>query len=176
MLNPRLEDHRLSAVRNCLFNTFAAILHIWKPSLPSSTWGRDWPWWELTHSPWLRRVSRTVYIWKNAASCVKRAILKYASLYEILCFRGSKSLYCGLPTSCSHVDDKCCIGWTYWIHFENIMLSSKFYKVLYDFSPECSVFTPQMALALDIKWFHNILQLILRIGFHGLGLLVRFVA
>jgi len=30
---PKLEDHPLSAVRNCLFNTFATILRIWRPSL-----------------------------------------------------------------------------------------------------------------------------------------------
>ena len=30
---PKLEDHSLSAVRCCLFNIFAATLHIWKPFL-----------------------------------------------------------------------------------------------------------------------------------------------
>jgi hypothetical protein len=30
---PKLEDHPLSAVRNCLFNIFAATLHIWRPFL-----------------------------------------------------------------------------------------------------------------------------------------------
>jgi hypothetical protein len=44
------------------------------------------------------------------------------------------------------------------------------------FSPECSIFTPQMALALGAKWFHKILNLILCIGFHELGLFARFVA
>jgi hypothetical protein len=29
--NPRLDDHPLSAVRDCLFNIFAATLHIWRP-------------------------------------------------------------------------------------------------------------------------------------------------
>jgi hypothetical protein len=27
--NPKLEDHPLSGVRDCLFNIFAATLHIW---------------------------------------------------------------------------------------------------------------------------------------------------
>ena len=36
--NPKLENHPLSAVRECLFNTFSATLHIWRPS-PSITWG-----------------------------------------------------------------------------------------------------------------------------------------
>jgi hypothetical protein len=27
---PKLEDHPLPAVRDCLFNIFAAILHIWR--------------------------------------------------------------------------------------------------------------------------------------------------
>jgi hypothetical protein len=30
---PKLEDHPLSAVRDCLFNIFAANLRIWRPSL-----------------------------------------------------------------------------------------------------------------------------------------------
>jgi hypothetical protein len=30
---PKLEDHPLSAVRDCLFNIFAATLCIWRPSL-----------------------------------------------------------------------------------------------------------------------------------------------
>jgi hypothetical protein len=34
---PKLEDHPLRAVRDCLFYIFAAILHIWRPSPPSAT-------------------------------------------------------------------------------------------------------------------------------------------
>jgi hypothetical protein len=34
---PKLEDHLLSAVRDCLFNIFAATLRIWRPSPPSAT-------------------------------------------------------------------------------------------------------------------------------------------
>jgi hypothetical protein len=45
---PKLEDHPLSAVRDCLFNIFAATLHTWRPS-PSATWGRAVPWWQGTH-------------------------------------------------------------------------------------------------------------------------------
>ena len=42
---PMLEDHLLSDVRGCLFNTFAAALHIGgRP--PSATWGRAMPWWQ----------------------------------------------------------------------------------------------------------------------------------
>jgi len=33
----KLEDHPLSAVRDCLFNIFAATLHIWRPSPLSAT-------------------------------------------------------------------------------------------------------------------------------------------
>jgi hypothetical protein len=40
--NPKLEDHTLSAVRDCLFSIFAATLHIWR-SPPSATWGRAMP-------------------------------------------------------------------------------------------------------------------------------------
>jgi hypothetical protein len=35
----KLEDHPLSAVHDCLFNTFAATLHIWRPSHPFAAWG-----------------------------------------------------------------------------------------------------------------------------------------
>jgi hypothetical protein len=31
--NPKLEDHPLSAVRDCLFNVFATTLHNWRPFL-----------------------------------------------------------------------------------------------------------------------------------------------
>jgi hypothetical protein len=43
---PKLEDHPLSAVRDCLFNIFATTHHIWRPSPPSATWGRAMPWWQ----------------------------------------------------------------------------------------------------------------------------------
>jgi hypothetical protein len=45
----KLEDHPFSAVRDYLFNIFAATLHIWRPSPPSATWGRAMPWWQGTH-------------------------------------------------------------------------------------------------------------------------------
>jgi hypothetical protein len=32
---PKLEDHPLSALRDCLFNVFAATLHNWRPFLHS---------------------------------------------------------------------------------------------------------------------------------------------
>jgi hypothetical protein len=37
---PKLQDHPLSAVCDCLFNIFAATLHTWRVSPPSTTWGR----------------------------------------------------------------------------------------------------------------------------------------
>jgi hypothetical protein len=40
---PKLDDHFLSAVRDCLFNIFTATLHIWRPSPPSAAWGRIMP-------------------------------------------------------------------------------------------------------------------------------------
>jgi hypothetical protein len=46
---PQPVDCPLPAVRDCLFNIFAAALHIWRPSPPSATWGRPMPWWEETH-------------------------------------------------------------------------------------------------------------------------------
>jgi hypothetical protein len=47
--NPKLEDHHLSAVRDCLFNIFAATLHNWRASPPSATWGCAMPWWQGAH-------------------------------------------------------------------------------------------------------------------------------
>ena len=34
---PKLEDHPFSAVRDCLYNIFAATLHIWRPFLHPQT-------------------------------------------------------------------------------------------------------------------------------------------
>jgi hypothetical protein len=42
----------LSAVRDFLFNIFAATLHICRPSPPSATWGRAMPWWQRTDLIW----------------------------------------------------------------------------------------------------------------------------
>jgi hypothetical protein len=49
---PKFKGHPLSAVRDCLFNIFAAILHIWRPSSLSASWGRAMPWWQWTHLTW----------------------------------------------------------------------------------------------------------------------------
>jgi hypothetical protein len=46
---PKLEDHPLSDVRDCLFNIFEASLHNCRASPPSATWGRTMPWWQGTH-------------------------------------------------------------------------------------------------------------------------------
>jgi hypothetical protein len=48
----KLEDYPLSAIHNCLFNIFAASIHIWRPSPPSAAWGRFMPWWQGTHLTW----------------------------------------------------------------------------------------------------------------------------
>jgi hypothetical protein len=49
---PKLEDHPLSAVRDCFFNILAATLRFWRPSPPSATWGRAMPWWQGAHLTW----------------------------------------------------------------------------------------------------------------------------
>jgi hypothetical protein len=46
MRNRRKTDHPLSTVSHFLFNTFAATLHIWRPSPPTATWGCAMPWWQ----------------------------------------------------------------------------------------------------------------------------------
>jgi hypothetical protein len=61
--NPKLEDHPLSAVRDCLFNIFAATLHTWRASPPSATWGRAMPWWQGTHLTWRNWHCRNQILW-----------------------------------------------------------------------------------------------------------------
>jgi hypothetical protein len=46
-INPKIDDHPLSAVHDYLFNISAATLHISRPSPPSTTWGRAVPWWQV---------------------------------------------------------------------------------------------------------------------------------
>jgi hypothetical protein len=51
--NPNLEDHPLSAVRDCLFNIFAASLRSLDAFSPSATWGPFKPWWQGAHLTWI---------------------------------------------------------------------------------------------------------------------------
>jgi hypothetical protein len=44
--NPQARDYPYSAVRDCLFNIFAATFHIWRPSPQPTTWRRAKPWWQ----------------------------------------------------------------------------------------------------------------------------------
>ena len=57
--NPKLEDHTLSAVRDCLFITFAATLRIWGRSF----WGSAMPWWQ---GPTCHRCESVVYVFSHA--------------------------------------------------------------------------------------------------------------
>jgi len=57
---PKLVGHPLSDVRDCLFNIFAATLHIWGRSSPSAVWGRAMLWWQGTHLTW----NCYLYVWK----------------------------------------------------------------------------------------------------------------
>jgi hypothetical protein len=44
---PRLEDHPLLAILDCLFSIFAAALHTGLEAVPpSATWERVMPWWQ----------------------------------------------------------------------------------------------------------------------------------
>jgi len=42
----KMEDHALSAVRDCLFNIFAATISMWRPSPQSATRGSVMPLWQ----------------------------------------------------------------------------------------------------------------------------------
>jgi hypothetical protein len=59
---PQLENHPLSAVRECLFNIFVATFHIWRPSPPSATWGGAMPWWQGTHVTWISLIIQLNYL------------------------------------------------------------------------------------------------------------------
>jgi hypothetical protein len=39
-------------VSKCLFNTFAATLHMWSPSPPFKIWGQTTSWWQGIHLIW----------------------------------------------------------------------------------------------------------------------------
>jgi hypothetical protein len=69
---PKLEDHPLSAVRDCLFSIFAATLHIWRPS-PPATWGRPIPWWQGTHLTWLYLLSLSLKKCQGGVPALKKA-------------------------------------------------------------------------------------------------------
>jgi hypothetical protein len=43
---PKLDDHHLSAVRDCLFKYSQLTLHIWRQSPPPATRGLAMPWWQ----------------------------------------------------------------------------------------------------------------------------------
>jgi hypothetical protein len=47
---PKLENHHLSAVRDCLFNKFLTTISIWWPSTPSITRGRAMSRWQATYN------------------------------------------------------------------------------------------------------------------------------
>jgi hypothetical protein len=78
---PKLEDHLLPAVRDCLFDIFAAALQNWRASPPSATWGRAMPWWQGTHLTW----SMTSTLFKNRCrnGCSE---FEYAIFKCVLCY------------------------------------------------------------------------------------------
>jgi hypothetical protein len=56
----KVEGHPLSAVRDCLFNIFAATLHIWRPS--PATRGRAMPLWQGTHFPQTQKIGVAISV------------------------------------------------------------------------------------------------------------------
>jgi len=61
LLTLKLEDHSLLDVHNCLFSTFAATLHMWRPSPTSTTWC-TMPWWQGAHLIWKEPIVRYPYL------------------------------------------------------------------------------------------------------------------
>jgi hypothetical protein len=61
----KLDEHPLPAVRDCLFNKFAAILHIWRLSPPSATRGRAMPCWDGPTNQQLKELkSQRFPVWR----------------------------------------------------------------------------------------------------------------
>ena len=82
---PRLEDHPSSPVRDCLFNIFAAILHMWRPFLhpqpedASCRGDRD----PLTAEDNINTVACSNSLTHRANSRVQRASHSHLSLFEV---------------------------------------------------------------------------------------------
>jgi hypothetical protein len=82
---PKLEDHPLLAVRDCLVNIFAAALHNRRACPPSATWGRAMPWWqgtrlteilgELKVNPIQDKISNYKTDWRNHVNWMSRSRL-----------------------------------------------------------------------------------------------------
>jgi hypothetical protein len=80
---PKLEDHPLSAVHDCLSNIFVATLHIWRLSPPSTTWGCTTPWWQGTHLTWLQIYLADTNVDAKHVSCALFLWLNLAALYTL---------------------------------------------------------------------------------------------
>jgi hypothetical protein len=52
VVSPKLKDHALSDVQDCLFNIFAATLYIWRPSPLSTSRRRAMSWWQCARLTW----------------------------------------------------------------------------------------------------------------------------
>jgi hypothetical protein len=65
LLAPTLEHYPLSVERDCLLNTFAATLHIWRPYPPSVTWGCDMPRWPGIYLTWRLQFYLYISIWQK---------------------------------------------------------------------------------------------------------------
>jgi hypothetical protein len=79
---PQLEDHPLSAVRNCLFSIFAAIPHTWRASPSSVTWGRAILWWKGTHLTWSELEWSSQWDWNGRGHVAQMG--KKRNAYRIL--------------------------------------------------------------------------------------------
>jgi hypothetical protein len=76
---PKMEDHPLSPIRDCLFNTrtFAATLHIMRPSPPSAIWERAMPLWKGAHFTWVFHS-----IWKYIYHNFLKVIILFHNQYK----------------------------------------------------------------------------------------------
>jgi hypothetical protein len=101
----KLEDHPLSALRDCLFNIFAATLHSWSASPPSATWGRTVSWWQGTHltsATWGRTMSwwqgthLTSATWGRVMSCWQGTHLTSATWGRTLSWWQGTHLICAV--------------------------------------------------------------------------------
>jgi hypothetical protein len=93
---PKLEDHPLSALRDCIFTIFAATLHIWRPSPPSATWGHAMPWWQGTHLTWPLLIQKYFYCFQIREPsllmniCIEQLYQLCISVLKYRCYEGSR--------------------------------------------------------------------------------------
>jgi hypothetical protein len=113
----KLEDHPLSAVRDCLFKIFAATLHIWRPFLHLQP--KDVPYYGYRDPVCLANI--TVWYWKIWNSVVQRP-----SHFLEFCRKSTFYLY--LQQRLKHIKCQCTLCNTKVVIIHLLGMSNRQYK------------------------------------------------